>query len=104
MRSYLENDRICRNQQLLAYFGEKNREDCGQCDICRKKIKASDWPGYEHVADQIRNLLQNSQELDFAEIRHKLDLDPERLSKTIELMVEKKWIKLNLHNKFELDE
>ena len=45
-----------------------------------------------------------ARELDFVEIRQQLALDGERLSKTIELMVEKKWIKLNLQNKFELNQ
>ena len=29
----------CREQNLLAYFGEKGREVCGSCDICRSKRK-----------------------------------------------------------------
>lgn len=33
--NYLETD-ICRNRQLLAYFGEKESKDCGKCDICLK--------------------------------------------------------------------
>ena len=32
---YLETD-ICRNRQLLAYFGEKESKDCGKCDVCLK--------------------------------------------------------------------
>lgn len=104
MQRYLENDLVCRNRQLVAYFGEDDREDCGQCDICRKKKRESDWPGYDKVAEQVRNLLHSSHELDFTEIRQRLELDPERLSKTLEMMVEKKWIKLNLQNKFERNE
>lgn len=34
--NYLETD-ICRNRQLLAYFGEKEAKDCGKCDVCLKK-------------------------------------------------------------------
>ena len=102
MQSYLENDRICRNRQLIAYFGENDREDCGLCDICRRKKNASIWPGYDVAADRIKDLLLSSGQLDFAEIRQQLELDGDRLSKTIEMMVEKKWIRLNLQNKFEL--
>ena len=104
MQSYLENDRICRNRQLIAYFGEDDREDCGQCDVCRKKRIASNWPGYDLAADRIKNLLFSSVQLDFAEIQQQLELDEDRLSKTLEMMVEKKWIRLNLQNKFELNE
>jgi ATP-dependent DNA helicase RecQ len=104
MQSYLENDRICRNRQLIAYFGEKDRQDCGQCDICRRKINTSNWMGYEKAADRIKKMIFSSGQLDFSEIRQGLKLDEDRLSKTLEMMVEKKWIRLNLHNKFELNE
>jgi len=33
---YLQTD-VCRNRQLLAYFGEETTEDCGKCDVCLKK-------------------------------------------------------------------
>tara|TARA_R110002049_G_scaffold253409_3_gene428747 strand:- start:928 stop:2823 length:1896 start_codon:yes stop_codon:yes gene_type:complete len=35
---YIKNDSVCRNIQLLAYFGEKKKR-CGQCDVCQKKGK-----------------------------------------------------------------
>ena len=34
MAAYLENDRQCRQQQLLAYFGEDGSPQCGLCDVC----------------------------------------------------------------------
>ncbi|OJX88953.1 MAG: recombinase RecQ [Paludibacter sp. 47-17] len=34
---YVREELICRNQVLLAYFGEKNTKPCGQCDICLKQ-------------------------------------------------------------------
>lgn len=104
MRSYLENDSICRNRQLVDYFGEEDREDCGRCDICRKKKRVAEWPGYDTAAARVITLLGSSHELDFSQISQQLELDRERLSKTLELMLEKKWIKLNLQNKFELNE
>ncbi|MEH6681337.1 MAG: RecQ family ATP-dependent DNA helicase [Sediminicola sp.] len=36
MLAYINNDAVCRNQQLLAYFGEEG-DQCGQCDVCLKK-------------------------------------------------------------------
>ena len=32
--SYVQTDDECRSRQLLRYFGEKNDNDCGQCDVC----------------------------------------------------------------------
>ena len=36
--AYAENA-ICRSQQLLAYFGEKESEKCGICDVCLERNK-----------------------------------------------------------------
>jgi ATP-dependent DNA helicase RecQ len=35
----LKNEEICRNQQMLGYFGEKDSEPCGRCDVCIQKRK-----------------------------------------------------------------
>ncbi len=34
---FLTNNLNCRSQQLLAYFGEKNAQRCGICDVCLSK-------------------------------------------------------------------
>ena len=34
MLAYTDNDRICRSQQLLSYFGEIKTHPCGHCDVC----------------------------------------------------------------------
>ena len=40
MIAYTETD-TCRSKLLLAYFGEMQQQDCGQCDVCRKKMKST---------------------------------------------------------------
>ncbi|MBD1263223.1 RecQ family ATP-dependent DNA helicase [Maribacter polysiphoniae] len=35
--SYIKNTKICRNIQLLHYFGETQATECGRCDICKAK-------------------------------------------------------------------
>ena len=34
MAGYLKNDTVCRQVQLLAYFGETQVAPCGTCDVC----------------------------------------------------------------------
>ncbi|MDP4202656.1 MAG: ATP-dependent DNA helicase RecQ [Bacteroidota bacterium] len=41
MQSYAEENDICRSQQLLAYFGQKQETVCGVCDVCIAKKKSS---------------------------------------------------------------
>ena len=38
--AYAENT-ICRSQQLLAYFGEKDAAKCGVCDVCLERTKVN---------------------------------------------------------------
>jgi ATP-dependent DNA helicase RecQ len=42
MIMYLENDGECRLRQLLHYFGEEITEDCGRCDVCRRRQQDAD--------------------------------------------------------------
>ncbi len=39
--NYIQSDDECRTKLLLAYFGEKTTDDCGQCDVCMKNAKAA---------------------------------------------------------------
>lgn len=41
MRRFATDDTCCRAVTLLRYFGEENPRDCGQCDVCRARRKAS---------------------------------------------------------------
>ena len=36
MVEYADQNQFCREQVLLAYFGEKNAAPCGHCDVCRE--------------------------------------------------------------------
>ena len=36
MVEYADQNQFCREQVLLAYFGEKNAVPCGHCDVCRE--------------------------------------------------------------------
>ena len=36
MLEYADQMQFCREQVLLAYFGEKNAAPCGHCDVCRE--------------------------------------------------------------------
>lgn len=41
MISYINNDEICRQTQLVNYFGENSNEECGCCEICLQKKRES---------------------------------------------------------------
>ncbi len=37
MQEYAAGTEICRSRYLLAYFGQKESEDCETCDVCRAR-------------------------------------------------------------------
>jgi ATP-dependent DNA helicase RecQ len=51
---YTNNNKVCRQVQLLLYFGEKSYSDCGFCDVCiGKKPK-----GLEKIKEKIIKVIE----------------------------------------------
>jgi len=51
---------ICRSQQLLHYFGEKDAPVCGVCDVClQRKKQALDNESFERLRQKITRLLSD---------------------------------------------
>ncbi|MGZ3901009.1 MAG: RecQ family ATP-dependent DNA helicase [Bacteroidia bacterium] len=51
---YTNNDKVCRQVQLLMYFNEHNYSDCGYCDVCLSKKPK----GYEKVKAKIKDTIK----------------------------------------------
>ncbi|MDR6369448.1 ATP-dependent DNA helicase RecQ [Chryseobacterium bernardetii] len=54
MKFYVENNDYCKMKLILAYFGEKNSKNCGQCSVCEKN-KQSIFG--KNISQQIISLL-----------------------------------------------
>ncbi|HPT30683.1 MAG TPA: ATP-dependent DNA helicase RecQ [Prolixibacteraceae bacterium] len=56
---YASSTTNCRSQMLLAYFGEKNSERCGDCDTCKAKNQLSlSRLEFDRLSEQIRKELE----------------------------------------------
>jgi len=72
MFSYARNRDICRTQQLVAYFGEKDATPCGVCDVClRKKSEPIDAARFKRISDHVISMLKE-QPLLFNVLQNKL--------------------------------
>ncbi|PWN61647.1 RecQ family ATP-dependent DNA helicase [Chryseobacterium viscerum] len=54
MKFYAENNDYCKMKLILAYFGEKNSKNCGQCSVCEKNKQSMFG---KNISLQIINLL-----------------------------------------------
>lgn len=99
IQQMVSNDFICRQIQLLRYFGEKLDQPCGACDVCLRK-NSNQTVDHKELADKVLRLLDLSKALDINEISTALSIDKRMIIKTLELLVEKRSIDLNLQNKF----
>lgn len=102
LKEMLKNDLICRQILLLDYFSENLKEPCGQCDVCVSNQKALKLDP-ENISKNIVDLLHQYKNLDINEISTYLVIDKKLIIKTLEILVEKKSIDLNLQNKFYLN-
>jgi ATP-dependent DNA helicase RecQ len=58
MLEYIHNTQDCRARQLLVYFGESLPGECGQCDVCLRRIPVTEM-GIETVQHQVIALLKD---------------------------------------------
>ncbi|QSE96120.1 RecQ family ATP-dependent DNA helicase [Fulvivirga lutea] len=59
MINYALDDKRCRTAQLLDYFGEKNYDECGVCDICISKKKKDHDEEMHHYHHQIVSVMED---------------------------------------------
>src|SRR5690606_2017904 len=67
--SYVRNDKLCRTNQLLHYFGEESDLACGVCDVCiamKKEERKAELESKLRV--QIISTLQKFPELSIEEL------------------------------------
>lgn len=74
MKQYTQHDTICRSMMLLAYFGEKTDNKCGQCDVCLTQKNAdTEKDEVEAAKNRIMALLSDGNKHHVTEL-HKLHI------------------------------
>ncbi|MCL1974191.1 MAG: RecQ family ATP-dependent DNA helicase [Bacteroidetes bacterium] len=85
--TYAQTHSVCRSQQLLAYFGEKQKCRCGQCDVCLQK-EARNTP---QILDALRIEILEKLKTGPLEVQALIplfDRDPEQIKELLRWMVE----------------
>ncbi|MDP4270241.1 MAG: ATP-dependent DNA helicase RecQ [Bacteroidota bacterium] len=59
MLHYVSSETECRSQMLLGYFGEKEADRCGTCDICLKKNETGLTQNrFAQIEEEIERIMQ----------------------------------------------
>ncbi len=86
---YMDGERVCRNRLLLSYFGEKNMEDCGCCDICLSKNDSGlNNRDFNAIRDSLLELLSDRQPLPVTALIPSLPFPEEKIVTTIRFLAE----------------
>jgi len=99
--NYIENDSVCKNQQLLAYFGEKIKTNCGKCSVCKAKKPDRDSTSNKSISQQILTTLQG-EDLSSRQLLQIIKCSEKDILKSLSELIETKKIKITNANTYSL--
>ena len=86
---YMNGVHICRSRLLLSYFGEKNTEDCGCCDVCLSKNDSGlNNRDFNAIRDLLLRLLSTRQLLPVTTLLPLFPFPEEKIITTIRFLAE----------------
>jgi len=83
---YIHNNQICRNIQLLKYFGESHLLKCETCDVCIGQLSANPKIDYKIIANEIMQMFKSDSQLSSNDLFNNLDHNRENIIKTLAIV------------------
>ncbi|HPY82456.1 MAG TPA: RecQ family zinc-binding domain-containing protein, partial [Bacteroidales bacterium] len=92
MIQYITTQSKCRSLQLLEYFGETNKQRCGNCDSCRKRNELQlTKTQFDGILEQVKKIVQKESKAAH-EIVQSIDAAEEDVLKVINYLLDYKKI------------
>jgi len=98
---FVQNDRVCRQVQLLKYFGEKDPKPCGRCSVCKSQDEKLSRDDMNEIYLGILRFLKNSPR-DSREIVAHLKYSENAIIKILGLLCEKGVLDRTVNNKYKI--
>ena len=98
---FVQNDTICKQVQLLKYFGEKNPPICRKCSVCTSGEKEMSRDDMNEIYLNILRLLKNGPK-DSREIISDLDYSEIDVLRVLSLLCEKGILDRTANNKYKI--
>ena len=94
---YSNDKQNCKNRLILAYFGEKTKEDCGICSYCitKKKVPSNT----QSLSDAILQFLE-TEELNSREIQERTQSDSATVIELLQDLLQQERIAIKANNKY----
>lgn len=96
---YVENNKSCKQVQLLQYFGEENTEACGHCSVCLNKVKGNTKVKTQEVAKQIIALLRD-EPMDSRTLVENSTFEEQEVLQVLQWLLDRKQVQINAINQY----
>jgi ATP-dependent DNA helicase RecQ len=97
---YVSNDHLCKNIQLLQYFGEEHLEPCGICSVCLSKK-----PNKSHNFKEVQNniiLALEKQPLSSRKLESQLKYKETEILEVLKTLIEHDIIEVTAANTYKI--
>lgn len=98
---YVTNNRKCKSEQLLQYFGEKNTHSCGRCSVCKTSGEKLSREQMKKIYFKIIELLEE-RERSSREITENLEFKENHVLHVLKLLLDREALVLTSNKKFKL--
>ncbi|MCF6212641.1 MAG: RecQ family ATP-dependent DNA helicase [Flavobacteriaceae bacterium] len=98
--AFVKNDTVCRNKQLLHYFGEIFPKNCHTCDVCISSKNTTSTVNYKDISKAILLLLKTGKSLNSKAIVLQIDFEEKHVLHTLQLLLDNHKIIVNSQHKF----
>lgn len=98
---YVGNNKRCRSEQLLQYFGETKTSPCGICSVCKPSEEKLTRELMKKIYFKIIGLLEEK-EHSSREFTEKLEFSEKHVLKVLQVLVEKGALEITAGNKYKL--
>lgn len=101
--NYANESNVCRNKLLLSYFGEKDTEPCGVCDVCLKKNETEiSEEEFQKIHREISVLLKENS-LYLYEITKNISAKEPKIIQVLRFMQDNNEVQINSSMKYSMD-
>jgi ATP-dependent DNA helicase RecQ len=99
---YIDNNKTCRSVQLLNYFGEKVRTQCGICSVCMAQQTKPNKKESTLISEQILSILEENN-CTSREMVESLNFSETKILKVIQMLMDIEKIGINTKNQYYLN-